>query len=134
MPTAGGAAPKAVRWIGSSRDDLRACPEPVRNRVGGALWEAQTGGKAPFAKPLKGFGGAGVLEVVEDFDGNAYRAVYTVRFATAVYVLHVFVKKSTRGIATPQREIDIVRERLRRAEEDDRQWRKSLARPPRAFR
>jgi len=69
-------------------------------RVGGALWEAQLGGKAAWAKPLQGFGGSGVLEVVDDFDGDAYRAVYTVRFADVVYVLHAFQKKSTSGIAT----------------------------------
>ena len=90
--------PKPVRWIGSSRDDLRILPEPVKRRVGGALWDAQIGGKAPFAKPLKGFGGASVLEIVDDYDGNTYRAVYTVRFARAVYVFHVFQKKSKRRI------------------------------------
>ena len=114
--------PKPVRWIGSSRDDLRSFPEEVRNRVGGALWEAQLGRKAPYAKPLKGFGGAGVLEVVEDFDGNAYRAVYTVRFAGVVYVLHAFQKKSKHGIATPKRDIAVIEERLKRAREDYRQW------------
>ena len=82
--------PKSVRWVGSSRDDLRLFPEEVRNRIGGALWEAQLGRKASYAKPLKGFGGAGVLEVVDDFDGNTYRAVYTVRFAEIVYVLKPF--------------------------------------------
>lgn len=68
-------SPKPIRWVGNSRDDLRSFPEAVRNRVGGALWEAQLGRKAPYAKPLKGFGGAGVLEVVDDFDGDTYRAV-----------------------------------------------------------
>ena len=81
---------KLVRWIGSSRDDLREFPEEVRLRVGGALWEAQLGRKAGWAKPLKGFGGASVLEVVDDFDGDTFRAVYTVRFAGVVYVLHAF--------------------------------------------
>jgi phage-related protein len=78
--------PKPVRWIGGSKGDLGVFPKDVRGRVGGALWEAQIGGKAPYAKPLKGFGGAGVLEVVDDFDGDTYRAVYTVRFAGMVYV------------------------------------------------
>jgi phage-related protein len=114
--------PRPVRWVGSSRDDLRGFPEAVRNRVGGALWEAQLGRKAPYAKPLKGFGGAGVLEVVDDFDGDTYRAVYTVRFAGAVYVLHAFQKKSRRGIATPRQEIRLIQERLRRAREDYEQW------------
>jgi len=116
--------PKPVRWIGSSREDLRGLPQVVRNRVGGALWDAQIGGKAPFVKPMKGFGG-GVLEVVEDFDGDAYRAVYTVRFAAAVYVLHVFQKKSKRGIATPKRDLDLIKQRLRRAEEDYQVWLKN---------
>jgi len=73
--------PKPVRWVGSSKEDLSDFPEDVRRRVGGALWDAQLGRKAPYAKPLKGFGGAAVLEVVDDFDGNTYRAVYTVGFA-----------------------------------------------------
>jgi phage-related protein len=110
--------PKPVRWVGSSKDDLRRFPEEVRRRVGGALWEAQIGGKVPYAKPLKGFGGAGVLEVVDDFDGNTFRAVYTVRFAGLVYVLHAFQKKSMRGIATPRQELRVIEERLRRAKED----------------
>jgi predicted XRE-type DNA-binding protein/phage-related protein len=79
-----------VRWIGSARNDIRGFPEEVRSRVGGALWEAQLGRKAPFSKPLRGFGGAGVLEIVDDFDGDTYRAVYTVRFAGVVYVLHAW--------------------------------------------
>ncbi len=77
-------SPKPVRWVGSSRDDLRKFPEDVRNRIGGALWEAQLGRKAPYARPLKGFGGAGVLEVMDDFNGDTYRAVYTVRFVGVV--------------------------------------------------
>ena len=115
-------SPKPVRWVGSSRDDLRAFPEEVRNRVGGALWEAQLGRKAPYVKPLKGFGGAGVLEVVDDFDGDTYRAVYTVRFAGVVYVLHAFQKKSKRGIATPRQEMVLITQRLQRAREDYEQW------------
>jgi phage-related protein len=116
------ASPKPVRWVGSSREDLRGFPEEVRNRVGGALWEAQLGRKAPYAKPLKGFGGAGVLEVVDDFDGDTYRAVYTVRFVGLVYVLHAFQKKSKRGVATPRQEIALIRQRLQRAREDYEQW------------
>ncbi len=115
-------SPKPVRWVGSSRDALRGFPEEVRNRVGGALWEAQLGCKAPYAKPLKGFGGAAVLEVVDDFDGTTYRAVYTVRFAGVVYVLHAFQKKSKRGIATARREIALIEQRLLRAREDYAQW------------
>ena len=115
-------SPKPVRWVGSSRDDLRGFPEEVRNRVGGALWEAQLGRKAPYAKPLKGFGGAGVLEVVDDSDGDTNRAVYTVRFAGVVYVLHAFQKKSKRGIATPRQEMALITQRLQRAREDYEQW------------
>lgn len=109
--------PKPVEWIGSSLKDLRAFPEVVRETVGFALYLAQIGDKHVAAKPLKGFTGAGVLEVVEDFDGDTFRAVYTVRFASAVYVLHVFQKKSKTGIKTPKSEIDLVRRRLTVAEE-----------------
>lgn len=94
-----------MRWIGSSKDDVSRFPTGVRLHIGGALWDAQTGLKSPWAKPLRGFGGAGVLEIVADVDGNAFRAVYTVRFADAVYVLHAFQKKSRRGIATPKAEM-----------------------------
>jgi phage-related protein len=94
----------------------------VRLRVGGALWEAQLGRKARWAKPLKAFGGAGVLEVVDDFDGDTFRAVYTVRFAGVVYVLHAFQKKSKSGIATPRHEIELIRQRLNRAKEDYERW------------
>ena len=109
---------KIVRWIGSSLDDLREFPDEVRDEIGHALYQAQLGGKHVSAKPLKGFGGAGVLEIVEAFAGNAYRAVYTVRFADAVYVLHAFQKKSKKGIATPREEIELINQRLRRARED----------------
>ncbi len=117
--------PKPVRWVGSSKDDLSAFPQEVRRRIGGALWDAQLGLKAPFAKPLRGFGGAGVLEVVDDYDGNTYRAVYTVRFAGAVYVLHAFQKKSKRGIATPKAELDLIKQRFKRAREDYERWSRS---------
>ncbi|MBI3675123.1 MAG: type II toxin-antitoxin system RelE/ParE family toxin [Proteobacteria bacterium] len=118
-------APKPVRWIGSSRDDLKSFPKDVQRRIGGALWDAQLGVKAPFAKPLKGFGGASVLEIVDDFDGDTYRAVYTVRFWHAVYVLHAFQKKSKHGIATPKRELNLIEQRLKRAKEDYEQWLKA---------
>jgi phage-related protein len=114
--------PKPVRRVGDSRERLSAYPEDVKRRVGGALWEAQLGRKAPYAKPLKGFGGAGVLEAVDDFDGDTYRAIYTVRFARIVYVLHVFQKKSKHGIATPKPELAVIERRLRRAKEDYDQW------------
>lgn len=114
--------PRPVRWVGSSKEDLKDFPEEVRRRVGGALWDAQVGLKAPHARPLRGFGGAGVLEIVDDFDGDTYRALYTVRFAGVVYVLHAFLKKSRRGIATPKPELDLIERRLRRAREDYDQW------------
>ena len=117
--------PKPVRWIGGSKDDLSAFPEPVKRRVGRALWDAQIGLKAPFAKPLKGFGGAGVLEIGEDFDGDTYRAVYTVQFEKIVYVLHAFQKKSRKGKATPKAHIDLIKARLSRAKEDYEQWQRS---------
>ena len=108
---------KPVEWISTSLKDMHAVPEDVRRFFGVALFAAQTGGKHDAAKPLKGFAGAGVLEVVEDHDGDTYRAVYTVRFAEAVYVLHIFQKKSKKGIATPQEEISKIRVRLKLAEE-----------------
>ena len=109
---------KPLLWVGSSRHDLREFPEAVKDTMGYALHLAQTGTKHPQAKPVKGFGGAGVLEIVEDHAGDTYRAVYTVRFAGAVYVLHAFQKKSKRGIKTPKKDLDLVRDRLRRAEID----------------
>lgn len=117
--------PKSVRWVGSSKEDVSEFPAEVRRRVGAALWEAQIGRKTPYAKPLKGFGDAGVLEIVDDFDGDAFRMVYTVRFAEAVYVLHAFQKKSKRGVATPKAELDLIEQRLKRAREDYEQWTKS---------
>jgi phage-related protein len=107
---------KPVVWIGPSLEDLRRFPEEVQRVMGYALYVAQVGGKHPRAKPLKGFRGAGVLEVVDDYQGDTYRAVYTVRYADAVYVLHAFQKKSTRGIETPARDIAVVRARLQQAE------------------
>src|SRR5437588_3748665 len=108
--------PKPVFWIASSRKDLKKFPKGVRQTVGQALFDAQTGGKHPDAKPLRGFHGAGVLEVVEDDDGSTYRAVYTVKFAGVVYVLHAFQKKSKRAARTPPQEIDKVKARLKEAE------------------
>lgn len=117
---------KPVRWIAGSRRDLREFPEPVRLRVGGALWEAQKGGKAPWARPLKGYGGSAVVEIVDDQDGDTYRAVYTVRFEGVVYVLHAFQKKSKSGIATPAKDLALIDTRLKRAKEDYEQWRASV--------
>ncbi len=93
-----------------------AMPDEVKQTFGFAFYLAQVGLLHPDAKPLKGFGSAGVLEVVEDRRGDTYRAVYTVRFAEAVYVLHCFQKKSKRGIQTPQRELNLIHARLKEAE------------------
>jgi phage-related protein len=105
---------KPTVFVGSSRKDLRAFPTAVRTGIGQALFEAQLGDHPRNAKPLKGF--AGVLEIRDNFEGNTYRAVYTIRFEGVLYVLHAFQKKSTSGIATPQRHIDLIRQRLRDAE------------------
>jgi phage-related protein len=112
---------KPVRWIGASLRDLRSFPREVRIEIGHALFAAQQGKTDPAAKPLKGFGGASVLEIIASHHANAWRAVYTVRFHDAIYVLHVFQKKSTRGIATPAREINLVKPRLAEAERDYRE-------------
>lgn len=106
-----------VEWIASSLDDLKDFPEEVKQAVGYALYRAQCGEKHPKAKPFKGFKGAGVLEVVEDFDGDTYRAVYTVKFKGVVYVLHAFQKKSKHGIATSNQDIELIKARLNRAKE-----------------
>jgi phage-related protein len=107
---------KPLYWVGCSKRDLRSLPGPVEDLFGYALYLAQDGKKHEQAKPLKGFGSAGVLEVVEDWDRSTYRAVYTVRFEGAVFVLHMFQKKSKRGAATPKADIDLIRERLKVAE------------------
>ncbi len=107
---------KLLQWIASSHKDLMALPPDVRRRFGYALSLAQMGDQDDAAKVLKGFGGAGVLEVIEDDTGGTYRAVYTVKFAEAVFVLHCFQKKSKRGIATPKEDMDIIRARLKVAE------------------
>jgi phage-related protein len=108
---------KPLEWVGTSLKDMRAMPDEVKRFFGVALFAAQVGGKHPEAKPMKGFTGSSVLEVVEDYNTDTYRAVYTVRFVDAIYVLHVFQKKSKKGIATPQEEIDKIKKRLSAAEE-----------------
>jgi phage-related protein len=92
-------------------------PRIAQSHLGFALKVAQSGGKHPDAKPLRGFSGASVIEIVEDFDGNTYRAVYTVKFSEAIYVLHAFQKKSKSGIATPKHDLDLIEERFKRAKE-----------------
>ncbi len=110
-----GAEGKILRWVGSSLRDLQSMPEQVRHDFGYALYVAQQGEKPIGAKVLRGFGSAAVLELIENDPGGTYRAVYTVRFADAVYVLHCFQKKSTRGIATAKRDLGLIGERLREA-------------------
>src|SRR5262249_13863984 len=116
------AKPKPLFWVGSTLKDLRELPEVVRATMGYALWQAQQGEKHLDAKPLKGFGGAGVLEVVEDERGSTYRVVYTVKFARSVYGLHAFQKKSKRGIKTPKQDRELIHERLKQAEEHYKSW------------
>jgi phage-related protein len=109
--------PKPVIWIGPSLADLRDFPDAVQAEIGFALFQAQLGAKHPSAKPLKGYRGAGVVEIVEDDDGNTYRAVYSVKFSDAIYVLHAFQKKSTHGIKTPKHVLDLIDQRLKTAKE-----------------
>ncbi len=108
---------KPVIWVGSSRRDLRAFPGPVQDHMGYALYIAQRGGKHRDTNTLSGFGGAGVVEVVKDFRGDTFRAVYTLRFAGAVYVLHAFQKKSKTGRETARRDLELVKQRLHDAEQ-----------------
>ena len=109
---------KPLRWIGSSHKDLKSFPPKVRSDIGYALYAAQNGDLDPAAKPMKGFGGASVLEIVAPFDGDTWRAVYTVRFKGVVYVLDAFQKKSKSGRATPKKELDLIHHRLAAAEKD----------------
>ena len=123
MDDAAKAAPKPLIWIGDSREMVRSFPDTVRSEVGVALYQAQLGGKHVSAKPLRDIG-SGILEVVSDRRGDTFRAVYTVRLAGRVYVLHAFQKKSKMGIATPKPEIELVRQRLKRAIEIHAAWEK----------
>ena len=109
-------------WLGSSLDDLREFPEGPRREVGFALREVQNGKKHPDAKPLKGFHGASVLEIVEDFDTDTYRAVYTVKFEEMIYVLHCFQKKSKSGISTPKQDMDLIEKRFKQAQKEHQEW------------
>ena len=113
---------KPVVWVGSARADLTAFPDEVKDSIGFALFAAQQGGKHRDAKPLRGFSGAGVLEIVADHDGDTYRAVYTLRFPRRVYVLHAFQKKSKKVIKTPKAEIELIKSRLKRAAEEHAVW------------
>ncbi|GCL42841.1 type II toxin-antitoxin system RelE/ParE family toxin [Anabaena sp. FACHB-1250] len=109
---------KPLRWIASALNDLKKFPEDVQDVMGYALDLAQHGQKHPDAKPLRGFSGAGVLEIVDDLDGDTYRAIYTVKFEGVIYLLHSFQKKSKHGIATPKQDIELVKKRLKIAQEN----------------
>ncbi|NJL88384.1 MAG: addiction module toxin RelE [Coleofasciculaceae cyanobacterium SM2_1_6] len=116
--------PKPIEWIASSLDDLKEFPEDVQQSVGYALYLAQCGEKHLRVKPLKGFKGSSVLEVIQDYDGDTYRAVYTIKFEEVVYVLHAFQKKSKHGIATPKQDMEVIETRLKRAKEHYAQYHK----------
>ena len=109
------AAP-AVIWIGSSRKDLKTFPKPVRRDIGQALYAAQRGETYASVKALKGFAGRSVLQIVAPYHTDTYRTVYTVRFANVIYVLHAFQKKSKKGMRTPRKEIDLIKQRLKEAD------------------
>lgn len=117
-------ARKPLKWIGSAKRDLDSMPEDVKDLFGHAIDLAQAGGKHQDAKALSGFGSAGVLDVVEDFRSDTYRAVYTVKFAGWVYVLHCFQKKSKSGIKTPKEDMDMINARLKAAKQDFENWQK----------
>jgi len=113
---------KPIKWVGSAKRDLDAMPEDVKDFFGHAIDLAQAGGKHLYAKTMTGFGSAGVLEVIEDFRGDTYRAVYTVKFAGWIYVLHCFQKKSKSGIKTPKKDMDLINARLKAAKRDFETW------------
>jgi phage-related protein len=109
-------AERPVVWVGSSRRDLREFPREVRRDIGRALYAAQEGEADPATKPMRGFGGGSIVEIIAHHRGDTWRTVYTVRFEEAIYVLHAFQKKSKRGISTPTRDIELIRQRLAEAE------------------
>lgn len=113
---------KPIKWVGSAKRDLDGMPGDVQDVFGHAIDLAQAGGRHPDAKALSGFGSAGVLEVVEDFRGDMFRAVYTVKFSGWVYVLHGFQKKSKSGIKTPKEDLDLIKARLKAAAQDFEAW------------
>ena len=112
---------KSVRWVASSLDELKAFPRAVQRLVGQTLYAAQCGDEYPCVKALRGFGGRSVLEIVAPYEGDAFRAVYTIRFHDAIYVLHAFQKKSKKGSATPRFVIELIERRLAAAEQDYRE-------------
>jgi phage-related protein len=113
---------RPVVWVGSSKSDLVSFPEDVKDAIGYALYITQRGDKHTDAKPLKGFRGAGVLEIVEDHFGDTYRVVYAVRLPGRIYVLHAFQKKSKSGTKTAKMDINLIKSRLKRAEEEHTRW------------
>jgi len=115
---------KAVLWVGSSKRDLLVMPKKVVTNFGYAIYQAQLGIHPDIAKPLKGFSGADVVELVENYRSDTFRAVYTVQFSDTLIVLHAFQKKSTKGIATPKQEIELIKSRLKRAKEIYQEWKK----------
>ncbi len=112
---------KPLEWLGNTRRAVSGFPKSVRQVIGQALYAAQLGDKHQDAKPLRGFGGASVVEVISDYDGDTFRAVYTVRFRGVVYTLHAFQKKAKTGIKTPRKELNIIKQRLREAQHDYRE-------------
>lgn len=113
---------KALGWIGSSKRDLKEFPSDILKEMGHALYIAQEGGKHKDAKPLKGFGSATVLEIVQNDGNGTYRTMYTVQFEEIVYVLHAFQKKSKTGIKTPKKDMDLVEKRLKGAQQEYKEW------------
>ena len=116
---------RPVWWIGSTKKDLLALPEEVQHQVGFALFQVQCGKMPAEAKPLKGFGGVSVQEIVVDFNRDTYRAVYTIRYADRVYVLHVFKKKAKSGITTPKSDLDLIEKRLKQVVDMEKLRRKT---------
>lgn len=113
---------KPVIWVASSKSDLESLPEGAQDEIGYALYQAQMGGKSEKAKPFKGFNSAAVLEIVEYNVGGTYRAVYTVKFKELIAVLHVFQKKSTRGIKTSKQDVELIKNRFKQAELTYQTW------------
>lgn len=113
---------KPIVWIGSARKDLRSLPEEVEDDIGFNLYEAQQGKMPGDAKVLSGYGGAKVLEIVSNYRTDTFRAVYTVEFEEAIYVLHCFQKKSTQGIGTPKRDVEKINQRLKVARQEHEKW------------
>lgn len=113
---------KPIIWVGSSKNDLVKMASKVKTNFGYALYQAQKGEYPEIAKVLSGFGGASIIELIEDDRGDTFRAVYTVKFPSAIFVLHVFQKKSKKGISTPKKDVELIRSRLKIAEAMYKEW------------